>query len=98
MINSYRLYQVHIKNESPFTCLELCTTLYTALLGFFLNVKIYRMKAELGTKKAFGNDLLHIYQVFKRKQGTCIWCSVSVRVQKLQGEAYIVKSGYNEFL
>ena len=60
MINSYRLYQVHIKNESPFTCLEFYTTLYTALLGFFLNVKIYRIKAELGTKKAFGNDL-YIY-------------------------------------
>jgi hypothetical protein len=41
VINNYCLYRVYIKNESPFTYLEFCTALYTTLLGFSLNVKIY---------------------------------------------------------
>jgi hypothetical protein len=88
VINSYRLYQVHVRNKSPLTHLEFRTALYTTLLSSSLNVKIHRIKAELDTKKAFGNDLSHIHQISKRKQGTCIWCSVSVQVQKLRGEVY----------
>jgi hypothetical protein len=78
VINSYRLYRVHVRNESLLTHLEFRTALYTTLLGFSLDVKIYWIKAELGAKRAFENDLSHIHQVSKRKQGTCIWCSISV--------------------
>jgi hypothetical protein len=88
VINSYRLYRVHVRNESPLTHLEFRTALYTTLLGSSLDVKIHRIKAELGTKRAFGNNLSHVYQISKRKQDTCIWCSVSVQVQKLRGEVY----------
>lgn len=86
VINSYRLYRVHVKSESPLTHLEFRTALYTTLLSSSLDVKIHRIEAELGTKRAFGNDLPHVHQVSKRTQGTCIWCSVSIRVQKLRGE------------
>jgi hypothetical protein len=61
MINSYRLYQVHIKNESPLSHLEFRMVLYTTLLGSSLDVKIYQIKAELGTKRAFRNTLLHVH-------------------------------------
>jgi hypothetical protein len=41
VINSYRLYQVHVGNKSPLTHLKFRTALYTTLLGSSLNVKIY---------------------------------------------------------
>jgi hypothetical protein len=72
VINSYRLYRVHVGNESPLTYLEFRTTLYTTLLGSSLDVKIHRIKAELGTKRTFKNNLSHVHQISKRKQGTCI--------------------------
>jgi hypothetical protein len=72
VINSYRLYQVHSGNESPLTHLEFRTALYTTLLGSSLSVKIHRIEAELGTKRAFGNNLSHVHQISKREQGTYI--------------------------
>jgi hypothetical protein len=67
MINSYRLYQVHIRNKSPLTHLEFRTALYTSLLGSSLNVKIHRLKLKLGGKRTFGNNQAHLYQVCKRE-------------------------------
>jgi hypothetical protein len=89
VINSYRLYRVHVgTSQSPLTHLEFRTALYTSLLGSSRDVKIHRIKTELGTKRSFGNDLVHVHQISKRKQGVCIWCLVSIRIQKLRGEAF----------
>jgi hypothetical protein len=41
VINSYCLYQVYVRNESPLTHLEFRTALYTTLLGSSLDVKIH---------------------------------------------------------
>jgi hypothetical protein len=67
VINTYRLYQVHLRNESPLTHLEFRTALYTSLLGSSLNVKIYRLELKLGGKRTFGNDQADLHQVSKRK-------------------------------
>ena len=73
MINSYRLYRVHIRNESPLTYLEFRMALYTSLLGSSLDVKIHRLELKLGGKRTFGNDQAHLHQVSKRKGlGTCV--------------------------
>jgi hypothetical protein len=87
-ILTYTLVLSVSKRKSILTHLEFRTALYTTLLGSSLDVKIHRIEAELGTKRAFENNLSHVHQVFKRKQGTCIWCSVSIWVQKLWGEVY----------
>ena len=67
MINSYRLYRVYIRNESPFTHLEFRTALYTSLLGSSLDVKIHRLELKLGRKRTFGNNQAYLHQVSKRR-------------------------------
>jgi hypothetical protein len=61
MINSYRLYQVYVRNKSPLTHLEFRTALYTLLLGFSLNIKIYRLELKLGGKRTFENNQAYLY-------------------------------------
>jgi hypothetical protein len=93
VINSYRLYQVHVKNESPLTHLEFRTALYTSLLGSSLNVKIHRLELKLSGKRTFENNQAHLHQVSKRKGlGTCVWCSHSIQLQRLQGGESICAS------
>jgi hypothetical protein len=85
VINSYHLYRVHVRNESPLTHLEFRTALYTSLLGSSLDVKIHRLKLKLGGKRTFGNNQAHLHQVCKREGlGTCVWCSYSIQLQRLQ--------------
>ena len=76
VINSYRLYQVHmaqLSQESRFSHLEFRISLYNYLFGFVQDAKIHRLQSDLGGKRLFNSDLEHIYYKVKRTQvKTCV--------------------------
>jgi hypothetical protein len=76
VINSYRLYQVHMAQlgqESTFSHVEFRTSLYSYLFGFVQSAKIHRLQSDLGGKRLFGSNLEHVHCKVKRTQvNTCV--------------------------
>ena len=101
VINSYRLYQVHIvqlSQESIFTYIEFRTSLYYYLFGFGQSAKIYRLQSDLGGKRLFNSNLEHIHYKVKRTQvSTCVWCVYQMRYQRVTGQPVALRASRSGF-
>ncbi len=90
VINSYRLYRIHmtqLSQEKPLSHLEFRTSLYRFLFNFSRSAKIHQLQLELGGKRLFGSGFEHIHQKVKRtKQNPCEWCRYQVQYQKVIGQ------------
>jgi hypothetical protein len=45
------------------------------------------LQANLGGRRVFNPDALHLYYWEKRSKATCTWCSYKLRYQKALGKA-----------
>jgi hypothetical protein len=101
VINSYRLYQVHMAQlgqESTFSHVEFRTSLYSYLFGFVQSAKIHRLQSDLGGKRLFGSNLEHVHCKVKRTQvNTCVWCVYQMRYQKAIGQPPALRASRSWF-
>lgn len=83
-INAYRLYRLSTVSQRPLTHLQFRTELYCKLLSYSEKAKLQSLRVQLGGKRVFNPDVLHLHYWKKRpKQGTCAWCSYRLKCEKL---------------
>jgi hypothetical protein len=90
VINSYRLYQIHMTQlgqQSILSHVEFRTSLYCSLFNFSRSAKIHHLQLELGGERLFLNDIAHIHQKVKRtQQKPCVWCAYMIRFRRVLNE------------
>jgi hypothetical protein len=90
VINSYRLYRVHMNQlgqKPTLSHLEFRTSLYGFLFSYSQSAQIHRLQQELGGKRLFGSGFEHIHQKVKRIElNQCEWCRYLIKYQKVIGQ------------
>jgi hypothetical protein len=101
VINSYRLYQVHMAElgqKSILSHVEFRTSLYVFLFDFSQSAKIYRLQLDLGGKRLFGDGLNHIHQKVKKTEANpCAWCAYQIQYQRLIGQPLPKRASRSRF-
>jgi hypothetical protein len=93
-INSFRLYQLYMKQLSikPISHLEYRVQLYCHLLSYSEKVRLYDLQVQLGGKRLFGSELSYIHHWIKLPvQETCLFVCLFIPFNVLCKSKTIVK-------
>jgi hypothetical protein len=88
-VNAYRLYCLYTiqQKEKPLNHKEFRIELYTKLLNYSSQAKLYQLRVGLGGKRLFGPKLAHLHYWNKRAtRSSCAWCLYESRCNKVLGK------------
>jgi hypothetical protein len=84
-INAYRLYVLQTVDISTkkLTHVQFRIELYCKLFEYSSKAKLQSLRLELSGKRVFGSDLPYLHYWEKRSRGNCVWCSYTIRCQRV---------------